>query len=453
MASLEQLTEVIIEALKGFSNNKRQLTVADLCEVLSRTEEFRYLFPCEKSEISGNGNGIALAAQEAYAILEDSPKASIDSVRKSLDKTRAVLLRILDRLGPLVRNDYEHQFCELRKKLDECRSFESLEELGDKLDSLVAALIGEALETVDFSNDYLVELSKDLYKMEEQLSACRSHNRETHRLNSDFNSNLLQHADEMNRAFESPCSLEDVRTQVISRIGAISMAVEVKQQEDELRIREADSKIVELQSSLKIYGQEIIQIRERADCLEKEILLDDLTQVANRRGYDLQIRESLRRYRRNAEPFSLILIDIDHFKTVNDSYGHKIGDNCLREVAQLIRSTIRQSDFLARYGGEELVVILAGTYARNAREVAEKIRSCIEKTRFHIQEESISLTVSLGVTEAAPSDLDPEIPFIRADEAMYRAKRDGRNRVRVITDLSQEKQEPSTRPAGESLEA
>jgi len=435
MKPLEQLSEIVIETLKGFSVEKRPLTVADLYEALLDKEEICSLFHCEKDDISFKNKGASPLQYEGDLILQEMAEAPADSHHESFIKTRTILMNILYLLAPLVRNEYEHQFSELIKKLDECKSFEILGELGDQLDGMVESLIGQALEHVNFSNDYLVELSKDLYKMEGQLFSCQSHNRDTYQLNNDFNNNLLLRTEDMNRVFDSSGSMEDIRDRITSNVTAITKAIEIKQQKDEVRLREADAKIAELQSNLKTYGQEIIQIRERANSLEKEVLLDELTQVNNRRGYDLQIRESLRRYHRDGEGFSLILVDIDHFKKVNDKFGHRAGDKCLQEIAKLIKNTLRKTDFFARYGGEELIAILPGSNANNAKRVAEKIRSRIEKSRFYYQDEIVPITVSLGVTEVQAQDADPETPFTRVDEAMYQAKRDGRNRVRVITGL------------------
>ena len=161
-------------------------------------------------------------------------------------------------------------------------------------------------------------------------------------------------------------------------------------------------------------------------------MLDELTQINNRRAYDLEIAKSIKRFLRKGELFSLILVDIDDFKTVNDNYGHKTGDRCLKEVAQLAKSFLRKSDFIARFGGDELIAILHGCNAKDARDVAEKIRTAIEKTRFYYLGEIIRVTASIGITEVAPSDASPGAPFIRADEAMYQAKKDGRNIVCVI---------------------
>ena len=170
---------------------------------------------------------------------------------------------------------------------------------------------------------------------------------------------------------------------------------------------------------------------QRANELEKEVLLDPLLQINNRRSYDLKIVESIRDYHRTGQFFSLILIDVDHFKEVNDRFGHRAGDKCLEELGKLVEDSVRKADFCRLWRG--------GTDshspwkpAENARKVAEKIRARIDKTRFDYQNEVIRLTVSLGVTQIQPTDTDPEKPFLRVDKAMYNSKREGRNKVSVV---------------------
>jgi diguanylate cyclase len=173
-------------------------------------------------------------------------------------------------------------------------------------------------------------------------------------------------------------------------------------------------------------------VTQRANELEKEALLDPLLQINNRRSYDWKIGEAIRDYHRTGLPFSLIMIDVDHFKEVNDRYGHRAGDKCLYELAKLVEDSIRKVDFVARYGGEELVIILPGSIVENTRRIAEKIRDRIDKTRFDYQDQVIHITISLGVTQVTPSDSSSDELFERVDKAMYYAKRKGRNRVSVV---------------------
>jgi diguanylate cyclase (GGDEF)-like protein len=437
MELLDALSEAVIDTLKKFSSGKRLLTPATLKEAISaRKDIISLLHPSLGGSANVESNGASVFAVEPAPVSQDESNTLQRLDLGTLTRFQNLFLKMLNNLGPVIRDNYEKRFNELQEKINGCESILSLALIGDHINQMLGELIDQSVERINFSNDFLVELSKDLYKMEEQLSSYQDYTKESHNITNEFHDNLLVHTEDVNRAVASLRHAQNIHNLITSKINIISRAIEDKRQMDKVRKHEADSQICKLQNDLNTYKQEILQVKERTESLEKEIMLDELTQISNRRAYDLQILENLRHYHRTGELFSLILIDIDHFKRVNDTYGHKIGDNCLREVAKLVRSSIRQSDFLARYGGEELIVILNGSNAVNARNVADKIRSCIEKTRFHIQDESICVTVSLGVTEVISSDAEPETPFIRVDEAMYRAKRDGRNRVRVITDLS-----------------
>ncbi len=425
MEPLEILSESVIDILKEFSTGKNQLTTAALKQAFGARKEILSL-------ISSSCNACPNVGREDSGparIPKATPKTEL------LPEFQNAFLQVLDSLGPMINGDNENRFNELQNKINQCESLIPLCGLGEQIGAMINGLINEAVERIDYANDFLVELSNDLYKMEEQLLSYQNYNKETHQIAANFHSDILSQAGDMHQALDSVNNLHDVRNLITSKLHTISQAIDTKQQSDEVRLREADTKITELQKNIKTYNQEIVQIREHATSLEKEVLLDELTQINNRRSYDLQIRESLRRYQRTGELFSLILIDIDHFKRINDNYGHKAGDICLTEIAKLIKTSLRQSDFLARYGGEELVVILKGTNLRNARNVAEKIRFRIENTRFYYQEKIISITISLGVTEVLPGDTDPGVPFIRVDEAMYRAKKAGRNRVCEVAEL------------------
>lgn len=155
---------------------------------------------------------------------------------------------------------------------------------------------------------------------------------------------------------------------------------------------------------------------------------DPLTQTKNRTAFNDSLkRESLLAHR-NAKPLSLILLDIDHFKSVNDCFGHLHGDTALAAVASRIRETIRSCDMIFRYGGEEFVILLSDTGLEGAGLLAERIRQCIENHILSFDMETLKLTVSLGVS-ALHADDDIDALLARADHALYRAKKNGRNQV------------------------
>ncbi len=156
---------------------------------------------------------------------------------------------------------------------------------------------------------------------------------------------------------------------------------------------------------------------------------DPLTGAMNRSSLDQTVNREIDLARRHGKPLSLMVIDLDHFKKINDTYGHSIGDKVLQGTVNCIQRTIRSSDILFRYGGEEFVVLLNGAAKKGATLLAERIRESIEKGECEAEGNKIKITVSIGVSSLDIDD-EPESLFINADKALYNAKEDGRNCVK-----------------------
>ncbi|MGX9364668.1 GGDEF domain-containing protein [Desulfoplanes sp. PS50] len=157
---------------------------------------------------------------------------------------------------------------------------------------------------------------------------------------------------------------------------------------------------------------------------------DGLTRIFNRQNFERRIVKELKRHQRYQNELSLLMLDLDHFKQINDDYGHLAGDMVLREVADILRTTLRECDFPARFGGEEFVVILPHTEEENAWILAERIRKKIAAHTFKFHEHYFQVTTSIGISSIKPSLLKPADYLIHlADQALYRAKTSGRNMV------------------------
>jgi diguanylate cyclase (GGDEF)-like protein len=199
--------------------------------------------------------------------------------------------------------------------------------------------------------------------------------------------------------------------------------LEKEQQESQDLLEE---RVQERTLELNIALQELESVNQE---LERINVLDELTGLHNRRFYDQKIQAEFRRSRRNLTPLSLVVIDIDHFKSVNDLHGHLVGDQCLIWVSEHIKQSLKRStDKAFRYGGEEFCLILADTDAKGALQLAERLRTSINQQNFSYQDVEISLTISCGIcTYLQEKDVSPETMFSGADKALYQAKHNGRN--------------------------
>ena len=165
--------------------------------------------------------------------------------------------------------------------------------------------------------------------------------------------------------------------------------------------------------------------------LRRSAELDALTGTFNRRTIDLWLSRSFSDAHRQEQLLSVLFVDIDHFKAINDTHGHAAGDSVLRQVSEVLRKELQPTDMLGRYGGEEFVIVLPGRNGDDARQLGERIRAAIELVRLEYEGKPIRITVSVGVATRLARESEPAAAVARADQALYAAKRSGRNRVSV----------------------
>lgn len=183
--------------------------------------------------------------------------------------------------------------------------------------------------------------------------------------------------------------------------------------------------------------EKVTRLERKIERLEKELLTDELTKLYNRKGFNKLIPPIVKAFQYSLEnrrkkftinALSIAVIDIDHFKKVNDSYGHDVGDLVLVQVAAVISKSVRDTDIVVRWGGEEIVVVLVGASNGEAGEIANKIRTNIENLVISLTDQQLTITISAGVASfSAKTSLESVLK--QADENLYAAKRSGRNRV------------------------
>lgn len=213
---------------------------------------------------------------------------------------------------------------------------------------------------------------------------------------------------------------------ILSAKNSYQLLLDRQQESQDLLEERVQERTLELHIALQ-------ELEEANRELEQKNTLDELTGLFNRRFYDQKILAEYRRSKRNLTPLSLIIIDIDHFKAVNDSHGHLAGDHCLVWLSSHLKKSLkRSSDMAFRYGGEEFCVILPDTDEKGAVALAEALRKNIESQICTYKDINIPLTISSGIfTYIQQSDVQPEQIFMRADKALYEAKHNGRNQSQV----------------------
>jgi diguanylate cyclase (GGDEF) domain len=171
-------------------------------------------------------------------------------------------------------------------------------------------------------------------------------------------------------------------------------------------------------------------IKHREEELVRLSIIDELTGIYNKSKINDILRREIETSKRYDSELSIIMVDIDHFKTVNDNFGHDVGDVVLKEVASVLKNNIRERDFIGRWGGEEFIIICSTTSLEEATKLANKIKEKVEEYRYSL---TSNQTASLGVATLISGE-DSKSLFIRADKALYNAKKLGRNRVEVSND-------------------
>lgn len=218
------------------------------------------------------------------------------------------------------------------------------------------------------------------------------------------------------------------RSVVDKALGAIQGHLDAKLEEDKRREESLTREVDSLKGHVGSLQEELSTHKEQLKKAMEESQRDALTGVLNRMAYEKRMRDEMGRSKRFGHHFSIVIMDLDKFKSINDTFGHVAGDQVLKAVAQIAGSQLREIDGFCRYGGEEFVAILPETELPGAMAVAEKIRKAVENFRFHSRGQRVVITLSAGVAQYGGED-KIEAFTDRADKALYRAKSEGRNRA------------------------
>jgi len=254
---------------------------------------------------------------------------------------------------------------------------------------------------------------------------------ETQKQKKRFDEALDEKVQALQHHSEKATKLEPLKELIKDELTVLRDHIEAHKKAEKVRVQQSNRKFAKMTSEIESMKQEAQNLEKNLQKASVQAFTDKLTQLPNRLAYDQHFDVEFARWKRNGSPLSLLVWDIDLFKHINDTYGHKAGDKTLSIIASLLKKYCRQTDFVSRFGGEEFTMLLTNTDKKSALVLAEKIRRIIEKTGFIYVGKEIKITISCGISDLQEGDTQDSI-FNRADKALYQAKKAGRNRSVII---------------------
>jgi diguanylate cyclase len=317
-----------------------------------------------------------------------------------------------------------------------------LDALDSRLDDLAGDGLSEALTTVAelvaqriarierAKQEVEVLLAHMVGKLDEIGRFVAEQNRsqtESQASSETLNIQLAGEMKAMGESVEAANDLLQIRSQVRSRLDSIDRHLQEFRQREAALARDMQARNEQMSSRITELESEATRLQNQLKDEQRLSTVDALTGIANRLAYEKRMDDEMKRWKRFKQPTCIAVWDVDRFKSINDTYGHRAGDRVLATVAKHLSTRIRATDFIARYGGEEFVMLLPGTALNDAVHVIDELREVIGKIGFHFRGTPVSVTISVGVTALLPDD-SAGAAFDRADKALYRAKQGGRNR-------------------------
>ncbi len=275
---------------------------------------------------------------------------------------------------------------------------------------------------------FLKRVTERLHELDAFFEGAEAHQRAAAEEGRAFDEAFAADIRGIERRVDEAQEISLLKSEIQVQLEALETRVSHFRQQQIGRQEEAEGRINALSGRLAEMERETAALRERVRKERRAALIDTLTRIPNRLALEERLAQETARLKRFKEPLSLVVFDVDLFKRINDDYGHLAGDNALKSIAKLLASRIRETDFIARYGGEEFVLVMPGADLKAAAQVADKLRSAVERSGFHFRGTPVQITVSGGVAQFKSGE-EPAQVFERADKALYKAKQGGRNRI------------------------
>lgn len=295
---------------------------------------------------------------------------------------------------------------------------------------ILKAIIRDVVKERKHAEKFVSGLHKSLSKVNDTVGKSIDDAEVHYQKKLDANSSLREQITGIEQAVDTSKDLNELKEKASQYVARMSESLSDREQADSDEQKVLLTLLTEMQTQLTALEKETSEYKNRL--LEQQFHThhDALTQVPNRTAYNERMDLEYRRWKRHGNALCLALIDVDHFKKINDNYGHAGGDKTLQVIAQNINRCLRATDFLARWGGEEFIILFPETSFDDLHKPLEAIRRQVERIPFKFKEKKVTITVSIGASIFNEGDT-VEAVFERADRALYEAKNSGRNRIIV----------------------
>jgi diguanylate cyclase len=353
-----------------------------------------------------------------------APEQPADPVERET-RIDSALAHMLDRLSalpelrPAIAALHDRTFTEL-----------SSDELAERLER-VTNLIGEQRQSLLREKreieDMLVQIDSRLEAISAFFSFEEADRSSTRDNSQKLNMLVMGEVNDISTDMTQASSLVDLRGRVGNRLEAINTHLSDFRTREEERLSAQVDRTLSLRARVEELERESRALQSSLQAEQRAAMIDALTGIPNRAAYDDRMAHEFARWQRHGGTITIAAWDVDNFKGINDEFGHMAGDKVLRILGQHMARSVRGTDFMGRYGGEEFVMIMVGMDAEQALRACNKIRTGIQAIAFHFRDRPVTVTASCGITTFRMGDT-PEMAFERADGALYAAKDGGRNR-------------------------
>ncbi|MGP6462278.1 diguanylate cyclase [Pseudomonas parakoreensis] len=360
--------------------------------------------------------------QDILYALPDSPEPSYSSVAKHIEDT---LIGLLDDLTLPER--HRPQAEAMRDRLKNGLNWYELLPILDDLATLMLAITDSGQHEFEA---YLQRLNERLEAFQSNLQAASEGHADNSSAARAMDTQIREQVDGLQTSVQEAADLDDLKRVLENHLEGLLGTMDQHQQQRDAREQEVAARLKGLAERVAHMEQEALGFREHLEEQRQKALIDPLTGLPNRAAWSERLEHEIKQWQQHGNTLSLAMLDLDHFKRINDNYGHLAGDKVLKIIATVLRKRLRGADFIARFGGEEFVLLLPATTPAVGAKLLETLRAAIEACPFHFKGERVTITISMGLASFKPGE-HSDLVLKRADQALYRAKNGGRNRVEL----------------------